>query len=210
VSSLVDWVEQLARSPWFYLVVYVVALLDSVIPLVPSETVVIIGGVAAASGDKRLVLVIIAGGLGAVTGDNMAYLIGRKSSGWFEKRRTRRGKKGKLDWAARQLRRRGGVLILTARFIPGGRTAVTVTSGITGQWWIKFFIFTLIAGAAWATYAALLGYFGGQRFEDNHSAAFIFAFGMALSVSLVIELGRWVWHRTHPAEDSTPEPTSSR
>src|SRR5213079_537744 len=102
----------------------------------------------------------------------------------------------RLDWAERQLRKRGGVLILTARFIPGGRTAVTVTSGATHQPWPKFLMFTMIAGAAWATYAALLGYVGGQRFEDNHTAAFILAFGLAISVSLLIELGRWLWHRT--------------
>jgi membrane-associated protein len=92
------------------------------------------------------------------------------------------------------------VLILTARFIPGGRTAVTVMSGVTHQRWFKFFFFTVVAGAAWASYAALLGYFGGQRFEDNHTAAFILAFGMAISVSLVIELARYVWHRRHPSD----------
>jgi membrane-associated protein len=200
MSSLVDWVEHIARSPWFYLIVYVVALLDSVIPVVPSETVVIIGGVVASAHDKWLWGVIIVGALGAVTGDNLAYLIGRKASVWLTKRRNKKRKQSKLDWAARQLEKRGGVLILTARFIPGGRTAVTITSGITHQPWAKFFFFTVVAGAVWATYAALLGYFGGQSFEDNHTAAFILAFAMALSVSLLIEVGRWIWHRRHRSD----------
>jgi membrane protein DedA with SNARE-associated domain len=200
MSSLVDWVEDIARSPWFYVIVYVIALLDSVIPVVPSETVVIIGGVAASAHDKWLWGVIIVGALGAVTGDNMAYVIGRKAGVWLTKRRNKKRKQSKLDWAARQLEKRGGVLILTARFIPGGRTAVTITSGITHQPWGKFFFFTVIAGIAWATYAALLGYFGGQSFEDNHTAAFILAFGMALSISLFIEVGRWIWHRRHPSD----------
>jgi membrane protein DedA with SNARE-associated domain len=201
VSSIVDWVEELARSPWFYLIVYVVALLDSVIPLVPSETVVIIGGVAASAHDKWVWGVIIVGALGAVCGDNLAYAFGRRASVGLTRRRNRKGKKSKLDWAARQLDKRGGVLILTARFIPGGRTAVTVMSGVTHQRWPRFFLFTVIAGVLWATYAALLGYFGGQRFQDNHPAAFILAFGMALSVSFVIELGRWIWHRRHRSSE---------
>jgi membrane-associated protein len=197
VSSFVHWVEEIARSPWFYQIVYAIALLDSVIPLVPSETVVIIGGVAASAHDKWLWGVIIVAALGAVCGDNMAYAVGRKASVPLTKRRNKKGKASKLDWAARQLDKRGGVLILTARFIPGGRTAVTVTSGVTHQRWPRFFLFTVIAGLVWATYAALLGYFGGQRFQDNHTAAFILAFGMALSVSFLIELGRWIWHRRH-------------
>jgi membrane-associated protein len=201
ISSVVNWVEDLARSPWFYLIVYVVALLDSVIPVVPSETVVIIGGVAAGGGDKWLLGVIIVAALGAITGDNLAYLVGRKAGKWLARRRSKRRKQSKLDGAARQLEKRGGVLILTARFIPGGRTAVTVMSGVTHQRWPKFFFFTVIAGAAWATYASLLGYFGGRRFEDNHTAAFLLAFGMALSVSILIELGRWIWHRRHPSAD---------
>jgi membrane protein DedA with SNARE-associated domain len=202
-SSLVEWVDDLARSPWFYLIVYVIALLDSVIPVVPSETVVIIGGVAASAHDKWLLGVIIVGALGAVSGDNLAYVIGARASVWLERRRAERRKRSRLDWAARQLRKRGGVLILTARFIPGGRTAVTVMSGVTHQRWLKFFFFTVVAGAAWASYAALLGFFGGQRFEDNHTAAFILAFGMAISVSIVIELARYVWHRRHPSDTTT-------
>jgi membrane protein DedA with SNARE-associated domain len=199
LSSLVNWVEDIARSPWFYLIVYVIALLDSVIPVVPSETVVIIGGVAASAHDKWLLGVIVVAALGALSGDNLAYLIGRQASGWLERRREKQGKKSRLDWAGRQLKKRGGVLILTARFIPGGRTAVTVMSGVTHQRWVKFLIFTILAGAAWASYAALLGYFGGQRFQDNHTAAFILAFAMAISVSLLIELARYIWHRRHPS-----------
>ena len=198
-SSFVDWVDHLARSPWYYLIVYTIALLDSVVPIVPSETVVIIGGVAACAHDKWLLGVIIVGAVGALCGDNLAYIIGGRASVWLERRRAEHRKRSRLDWAARQLKKRGGVLILTARFIPGGRTAVTIMSGVTHQRWLKFFFFTVVAGVAWASYAALLGYFGGQRFEDNHTAAFILAFGIAISVSLVIELGRYIWHRRHPS-----------
>lgn len=203
---MIDWIEQLARSEWFYLIVYAIALLDSVIPVVPSETAVIIGGVAAGQNDKWLLGVIICGALGALTGDNLAYLIGRRFRGWLGRRRAgkaqKKKKKDRLEWAAKQLQKRGGVLILTARFIPGGRTAVTITSGATEQLWIKFFAFTLIAGSVWASYAALLGFFGGRRFQDNHTVAFVVAFALALSVTGIIELGRWLWHRRHPEANS--------
>ena len=42
----------------------------------------------------------------------------------------------------------------------------------------------------WATYAAGLGYVFGSTFEDNHTLAFLLAFGCALSVTLIVEVVR--------------------
>jgi hypothetical protein len=42
----------------------------------------------------------------------------------------------------------------------------------------------------WASYAAVLGYVFGKSFEDNHTAAFILAFGAALSITVLIEVVR--------------------
>ena len=88
------------------------------IPLVPSETMVIIGGVAAGSGDQFLGFVILAGALGAFAGDNLAYQLGRSCEDWLQRTvfRTESGKQ-KLEWATRQLDIRGGMLLVTARFI---------------------------------------------------------------------------------------------
>lgn len=190
--SFDDWLQDFATSPWLPLVIFSVALLDSVVPIVPGETMVIIGGVAAGSGDQNILIIIAAGALGAFIGDNLAYLLGRKASGLL-KRTLFRGEKGaaRLRWAERQLVTRGGMLLITARFIPGGRTAVTISSGITHRPRRWFMGFVGIAALIWASYAGLLGYFGGKAFQDNHTVAFVFAFAAALSVTGFIELVRW-------------------
>jgi membrane protein DedA with SNARE-associated domain len=72
---------------------------------------------------------------------------------------------------------------------------VTFTSGLTRQPFRRFLGFILFAAAVWATYAALLGFAGGKTFADNHTVAFLVAFGCALAVSGVIELIRWLRHR---------------
>ncbi|NDH37376.1 MAG: DedA family protein, partial [Acidimicrobiia bacterium] len=36
-----DWLKDFSSSPWFYAIIFVIALLDSVLPIVPSETLVI-------------------------------------------------------------------------------------------------------------------------------------------------------------------------
>lgn len=209
ISDVTDWLDEISSQWWFLLVILAIALLDSVIPLVPSETAVIIGGVAAGMGEQNLLLVIACGALGAFLGDNTAYLIGRYCSPWIQRRADRRVKTARrLGWADNQIRRRGGPLLITARFIPGGRTALTVSSGLTRQPHPWFARWVAAAALIWATYAAGLGAIFGKRFQDDHTVAFLLAFGAALSITIIIEMVRHVRGRGDEAEavDETPAP----
>lgn len=202
ITDVFDWLGDFSANWWFLGIIFVIAYLDSIVPVVPSETMVIIGGVAAGIGDQRLLLVIAAGATGAFFGDTTAYLLGARMSGWIERRAAERPKlEQRLSWAERQIRTRGGLLLVTARFIPGGRTALTVSSGVTRQPKAWFTRWIAIAVVIWATYAALLGYLGGTAFEDDHTRAFLFAFGCAIGATLLIEAGRHLWSRR-----STPDP----
>ena len=193
ISDLTDKLGDWAGNWWFLGVIFAIALLDSVIPIVPSETTVIVGGVAVATGDAPypLIAVIAAGAAGAFIGDNMAYAIGRHWSPAFQRRAERKPKfEAKLIWAREQIRDRGGLLLITARFIPGGRTALTLASGITRQprpWFLRW---TFVAAIIWATYAAGLARLVGEPFEDDHTKAFWIAFGTALGINVIIEVVR--------------------
>ncbi len=191
VNDLTDWINDISGNWWFLLVIFLIAYLDSVVPVVPSETTVIIGGVAAGQGNQVLLFVIIAGAVGAFLGDNTAYTLGNRFSGTVNRRAERNEKtRRRLDWASSQIHKRGGPLLVTARFIPGGRTALTVTSGLTNQprlWFVKWIA---LATTVWASYAAILGWWFGDRFKDDHTKAFWFAFGAALAMTVLIELVR--------------------
>ncbi len=188
-----DSLEDVVRDAgnWAYAVIFAIALLDGFFPIVPSETLVILGGVLASDGPLWLPVVILAAALGAIAGDNTSYAIGHlfteRFTRWCERSPKRAARR---QWAIRQIQERGMLLIITARFIPGGRTIVTLTCGATGVAWPKFFVATIVAGSIWATYASLLGYFGGQALGDNHTLAFVLAFVTALSVSALIEVVR--------------------
>ena len=198
-----DWLdfdvfaEWVSGAWWSYLLIYAIAAIDAFFPLVPSETVVITAGVLASSGDLALPLVIAAGAAGAVTGDNISYGIGRwvgerTLKRWFRGDKSRR----RLEWAERTLDERGAYIVVIARFIPGGRTAVTFASGyVRSLTWRRFFRYDVAAGLIWATYAALLGYFGGRTFEDNPVWALLIAFAVATSIALGVEVVRHVRKR---------------
>jgi membrane-associated protein len=195
-------------SGWAYAIVFLLAFLDALVPIVPSETAVITAGVVAAAGDLSLALIIPAAALGAFSGDNTAYLIGRRfgsraTDRFFSSDKARR----RIDWAHDQLRERGGELIVVARFIPGGRTVVTLSAGTLHYPWPRFAIFDAIAAVVWASYASLLGYFGGKAFETAPWKGLLLAFAIAFGVTGLIELVRWALRRrrrTQAADE--PEP----
>ena len=196
VTQAFDWLKDFSSSPWFYPIIFVIAVLDSVLPIVPSETLVIIGGVSAGLGNLWVPLVIVCAVCGAFVGDNLSYLIGREASDRVMRRQTRT-EKGARRMAAvvEQVHERGGLLLITARFIPGGRTALTLSCGVTRQPRRWFMGWAAVAAVIWGHYAALLGFIGGRSFEENHTLAFVIAFVTAFSITALIELVRWLVKR---------------
>jgi membrane-associated protein len=187
-ESLTDYVS---GSPWTYAFLFAIAALDVIIPLVPSETAVILAGVLASSGDLALLGVIACAAAGAILGDNTAYAIGRTFGHRLVERFFKGERRKRVDWAERQVNERGGYLIIVGRFIPGGRTAVTLACGLLEYPWRKFISFDVVAGVLWATYATLLGYVGGRTFEENPFYGFLVAFAVALALTGIVELVRW-------------------
>jgi membrane-associated protein len=190
-EAIVTLVEGALSSPWGLLALFAVAAIDGFFPVVPSESLVVTAGVFAAAGDQSLALIIGAGALGAFTGDHISYfagrLVGERITG-----RLRPGtrKAAAYEWARRVLAERGGTVIVVARYIPGGRTAVTLTAGAVRYPLSSFTFFDGIAAASWATYAALVGFLGGAAFEDEPIKGVVLGLGLALSVAGAIELLR--------------------
>jgi len=193
-DRIADWVS---GEWWAYPVIFAVSAIDAFFPVVPSETVVIVGGNLASSGDLVLPLVILAGAAGAVLGDNISYGIGawvgeHTVKRWFSSEKSQR----RLEWAERMLDERGAYIIIIARFIPGGRTAVTFSAGYIPTFpWRRFIVYDVVAGVIWASYAALLGYFGGKTFEDRPWLGLLIALGIALTAGLLVEVVRHLRQR---------------
>ena len=191
LNTIFDWLKDYSASPWFYLIIILVAFFDSFLPVVPSESMVIIGGVSAGLGQLEWPLVALLAAGGAFLGDNFAYYIGVYFSERLQQRYNKSNKgRQRLRWAQHQIENRGGNLLITARFIPGGRTIVTLSCGITGQsrrWFMKW---SAIAAVIWGLYATLLGFIGGKSFQDNHTKAFLTAFSIAIVSTVLVEVIR--------------------
>ena len=178
--------DLLAQPPVAYLILFAIAAGDAVFPVLPSESAAILAGVLAAiEPDIALPAVLGAAAVGAFVGDSTSYGLGRfggrrAQRRFFDGPYSQRG----VRWACRQLRRRGATILLIARFIPGGRTGATFTSGLTGFHYGRFALYTWIAACLWALYAVLLGYFGGRVFHERPLLAVGVAFALAAGIAI--------------------------
>jgi membrane-associated protein len=191
-----------------YLIAVIVPALDAVLPVLPSETIVITLGVATAgSTDPRIALLVACAAFGAFLGDNLSYLIGWRFGPWAQ-RRFFKGEKGqeRLAWAERSLERFGMPLIVVCRFVPGGRTAVTLVCGIVRYNHRRFMVATAIAGVLWACYAFFLGRIGGKAFEDKPWVGLLVAFGATLAISALVELIRRLIARSRGRDAGQVQP----
>jgi len=112
-----------------------------------------------------------------------------------EPRRERRRLRGH-----RLLADRGGTILIVCRYIPGARTAITLTAGATRYSLRSFSIFDGAAALSWGAYSALVGYIGGAAFEDAPLKGLALGLGIALTVTLLVEVVRHLRRqRTIPA-----------
>jgi membrane-associated protein len=186
----------IADAPQAYFILLGLCAGDAILPALPSESAVILGGLLSVTGDLDVGWVFASAALGAFIGDNTSYAIGRYA-GHPVRQKFFDGEKGKraVDWARSQLDTRGGMLVLIARFVPGGRTATTFTCGLTRFSWMRFGAFSALAAVLWALYGTVIGYFFGRMFEDKPWLALLIALGIAFAITLGVEGVRRVRER---------------
>ena len=150
-DAITQLVEGAMGSPWVLAALFAFAAIDAFFPLVPSESLVITAGVFAATGEPNLAGVILAAGLGALAGDHISYFAGRAAGGRFVRNATPGTRRAKgLTQAGKLLRERGGSILIICRYIPGARTAVTLTAGAVRYPLRSFTFFDSIAAFSWA------------------------------------------------------------
>jgi membrane-associated protein len=186
-----------AEQWWIYPILLTFCFIDGFAPILPSETLIVaLGALSVASGEPNMWLVMLAGALGAIAGDNLAYLLGRKVGvdrfKWMRRPKVQKA----LHWARYELDKRGAMLIFTARYIPVGRVAVNWIAGTTGYPQRRFMVLDFFAAVTWAGYSAGIGIMAGAWVHDHPLLGVAIAVGFAVALGFVIDhaltwLHRW-------------------
>lgn len=166
----------IAASPWVLALVFLIAGLDAILPFMPSESTVVACGVAAANtGRPLLSLLIVVSAAGAYAGDHLSFRIGRHLPARVKRPHAVR----------RLLHRRGGLVIVFARYLPGARSATALSAGMLGYSAVRFHWYTALGVLLWATEAALLGYLGGALFENRPVLGLLLGLAGALLITAI-------------------------
>ncbi|HSU47437.1 MAG TPA: VTT domain-containing protein [Arthrobacter sp.] len=189
MQAINDFILAAAGQPWVLVLVLACCVIDGFFPPVPSESVVVgLAAVAATADVPNPLLLALVAAAGAFSGDNIAYLLGRRvgTRRWSWMRGPRM--QSAFRWAGRELRRRPASLILVARFVPIGRVAVNLTAGVTHYPHLRFVGLTILSASLWAAYSVAVGLFFGQWFEDNHVLGAAIAIVCAVALGIVVDL----------------------
>ncbi len=175
--------------------------LDGVLPMIPSEPVVLASGTFARTGGTSVVAVVVAAALGVFIGDHLAYGLSRSVVGPRLISRSRRVSRA-VAKAARRLDRRAGLLIVASRFLPGGRVTMNLACGTAGVPLRRFSPASAVAALAWAAYTVGLGYAGGAAFAENP----LLGVGVGLGLSFVFGAAAKVMAKllSRPARSDAP------
>jgi membrane protein DedA with SNARE-associated domain len=153
----------------------------------------------------NLPLVMAVAAAGAFAGDHVAYGLGRSVLGPRLIRRSERLGKA-ADAIGRQLDKRGGTMVVTSRFVPGGRTAVTLACGLTGYPLARFSRAAGLAAVLWSLYTGAIGFLGGAAFAANPVLGLAVGIGLSLTITAVVELVRRRAGRAASSVTCAPKP----
>ena len=203
------WVAGIAASPWLVPALFALVVGDAFLVVLPSETAVVaLGALWATEGAPPLVAILSAAAAGAVVGDGLCYLIGRRI-GLDRWRWQREGRTGAaIERARTTVHRRTAVLVFTARYVPFARIAVNLAAGAGRVPLRRYLPLSLAAGVAWASYNVAVGAVVGTALPDAPLLAVAISVPVAIGLSLLVDrtvAGHGAW--TAPSPDDEPEAT---
>jgi membrane protein DedA with SNARE-associated domain len=162
---------------------------------VPGETALITAAVLASQGKLQIELVIGLAAAGAIVGDNIGYLIGRKGGRWLLERPgfMHQQRLRVLEVGEPFFEQHGPKAVFFGRFLLGLRVWASWLAGATRMPWRSFLLWNALGGISWAIVIGVIAYYLG------HSAGnAIEAFGLyGLAAVLVAIASAFFMHRRH-------------
>lgn len=170
-----------------YLVVGLVIGVESMGVPLPGETTLIAAALLASQGDLNLVYVIGAAATGAIIGDSVGYMIGRKAGrGLFERlgRRFHHFSEERIVKAEKYFHKYGVWTVFFGRFVALLRIFAGPMAGMLRMHYPRFLAANAAGGIAWATTIGIVAYKIGDNADKIFGALSIWA--LVATVALLV------------------------
>ena len=165
IQLLIQWISEFL-SEYLYAGVFLAAILETIIPPIPTMAVFPTAGFIASQNGLNLfevVLLGIIGGLGASIGSTVIYFIalklGRVALLKYLKRV--RVSEKKLERVEKWFEKYGDKAVLFGRMIPVFREMISIPAGLLKMNTKKFLLYTILGSCGWGVTMVLVGYFFG-------------------------------------------------
>ena len=151
-----------------YAGLFLLMLAETVFPPIPSEAILPLAGYLVETGDFAFVPVLVTSTAGSVVGAMVLYEAARAGGRPFALRflRFARQDAERLDEAERWFARRGAIVVLVGRCIPGARSLVSLPAGVLRMPRWEYLLFTVIGSTVWNTVLIGAGYLLGTQWEQ--------------------------------------------
>lgn len=151
---------------WGYWLVFFFAFFEAIAfigTFIPGATAVVIAGVLASQGFFDVGDLIWFASFGAIAGDFFSYWLGTKGTRYFRDE-NRFLKISHIERGKRFFKKHGNKSIFLGRFIGPIRAIVPFIAGLSHMDRMKFLVWNIISGCAWASSHVLLGYLFGDTY----------------------------------------------
>ena len=165
LQAIIQWISELL-SEYLYLCVFLAALIETIIPPIPTMAVFPTAGYIASQNNlsiPEVVLLGIVGGFGASIGSTVIYLIALKLGriALLKYLKRVRVSEQKLERVEKWFQKYGDKAVLFGRMIPVFREMISVPAGLLKMRMKKFLVYTILGSCGWGITMVMVGYFFG-------------------------------------------------
>jgi len=165
LESLVEFITTL-MTDYLYAGVFLAALIETIIPPIPTMAVFPIAGFIASQNGlelHELFLLGIVGGLGASIGSTVIYLIALKLGRTVLLKYLKYVKvsEKKLSKVESWFQKYGDKAVLFGRMVPIFREMISVPAGLLKMKFPKFLAYTILGSCGWSITLIFIGYYFG-------------------------------------------------
>ncbi|MGL5836741.1 MAG: DedA family protein [Waterburya sp.] len=194
-----DTLQELARLYGYWAVFVGIAVENMGIPL-PGETIVIVGGFLAGSGELDYWWVLGSAIAGAVLGDNFGYWVGR-FGGWellVKIGRIFRLQEQQLEQAKDRYSKNAVQAVFWGRFVTLLRIFAGPLAGITRMPYKQFLLCNLGGAAVWSTTIVSIAFFLGKAVSLEEIVGWMTQIGIvALLLVIALFCAPLIWEYGH-------------
>ena len=180
-----------------HLVVFFLAFSETALFLdliIPGEAGMVVAGAAAARAGASLPTMILAAAAGAIAGDTVSYLIGRRWGMALIQRwePIRRRLEPRAEQAHVFFDRHGGAAVFFGRFVGVVRGVIPAVAGMAKMPYRRFLAWNVAASITWTAAVISAGYLLGRNVEKVVSRL-----GLVITLVVVVAFVAVWWYRRH-------------